>query len=144
MSCASHWFNLIFDDLARTPWVEAYLCLSLAFDAVAFLVILFATAKAMQTYQIGRIMKVIRQDGIMYFFVLFSSNLVWLLLLLHARVSHAPLSLCEAVSTMMLRSRDWNSCTISEFSRSTRWKKSHSNDIISGRQWCTPLSSYAL
>ncbi|KAK7014081.1 hypothetical protein VNI00_019430 [Paramarasmius palmivorus] len=73
--------------LTVTPWVEAWLCLSLAFDGLAFLAILVFTLRMMsrQEYQFIRILRVIQRDGIAYFFVLFSSNLVWLLLLLHAR-----------------------------------------------------------
>ncbi|KAK7056301.1 hypothetical protein VNI00_002854 [Paramarasmius palmivorus] len=73
--------------LTVTPWVEAWLCLSLAFDGLAFLAILFFTFQMMsrQEYRFIRVLKVIQRDGITYFFVLFSSNLVWLLLLLHAR-----------------------------------------------------------
>ncbi|EIM90616.1 uncharacterized protein STEHIDRAFT_48973 [Stereum hirsutum FP-91666 SS1] len=70
----------------RTPWVEAYLFLSLAFDIVIFLTIIYTTFRAARHFTLTRIMHVIRRDGIIYFFTLFSSNLVWALLLLHARV----------------------------------------------------------
>ncbi|KAA1477970.1 hypothetical protein DENSPDRAFT_885532 [Dentipellis sp. KUC8613] len=71
--------------LTVTPWVEAFLCLSLAFDIVVFLVIIVTTTKAIQTTHIRHTLHVIQRDGILYFFVLFSSNLVWLVLVLHAR-----------------------------------------------------------
>ncbi|THH07899.1 hypothetical protein EW146_g9171 [Bondarzewia mesenterica] len=73
--------------LTVTPWVEAFLCIGLSFDGLVFLTILTITMKASraQEFEIGRVMKVIQRDGIVYFSVLFSSNLVWLLLLLHAR-----------------------------------------------------------
>ncbi|KAH7874997.1 uncharacterized protein C8R40DRAFT_1069887 [Lentinula edodes] len=75
--------------LTVTSWVEAFLCLSLAFDALVFIAILWMTFRMMakQNYQFVHILEVIQRDGIFYFFVLFSSNLLWLLLLLHARAS---------------------------------------------------------
>ncbi|KAA1477974.1 hypothetical protein DENSPDRAFT_787417, partial [Dentipellis sp. KUC8613] len=69
------------------PWVEAFLCISLAFDIVVFLIITIGTTQAIRNTHIKRMLRVIQQDGIIYFFVMFSSNLVWLLLVLHARVS---------------------------------------------------------
>lgn len=73
-----------------TPWVEAYLFLSLAFDIVIFLTIIYTTLRATRYFTLTRIMHVIQRDGIIYFFTLFSSNLVWVLLLLHARVGSSP------------------------------------------------------
>ncbi len=70
--------------------MEAYLCLSLAFDAFAFLGITYGVVSRARNsgggYHLVPVLKVVQRDGIMYFFVLFSSNLVWLLLLLHAPV----------------------------------------------------------
>lgn len=71
----------------RAPLVEAWLCLSLAFDGFAFLSIMFVIIRVNRHYGVFPLMRIIQQDGIFYFFVLFSSNLVWLLLLLHARVN---------------------------------------------------------
>ncbi|PPQ95299.1 hypothetical protein CVT26_014873 [Gymnopilus dilepis] len=56
-----------------------------AFDGLAFLAIMVVTVRANRRYGVLPLMRIIQQDGIIYFFVLFSSNLVWLLLLLHAR-----------------------------------------------------------
>ncbi|KAF8069070.1 hypothetical protein FPV67DRAFT_1761896 [Lyophyllum atratum] len=74
--------------LTVTPWVEAWLCLSLAFDGLAFIGIIYGVvSRSRATRTMVPLLHTIRRDGIMYFFVLFSSNLVWLLLLLHARLS---------------------------------------------------------
>lgn len=71
-----------------TPWVEAYLCLSLTSDGLAFIGIIYGVIpRGRATRSVIPLLEVIQQDGIMYIFVLFSSNLTWLLLLLHARVS---------------------------------------------------------
>ncbi|KAJ7588777.1 hypothetical protein C8J56DRAFT_785163, partial [Mycena floridula] len=72
----------------RVPWVEAFLCLSLAFDGLAFIAIIWLSISLMkrQQNQFTDVLGAIRRDGILYFFVLFGSNLVWLLLLLHGRV----------------------------------------------------------
>ncbi|KAJ7237578.1 hypothetical protein C8J57DRAFT_1180552 [Mycena rebaudengoi] len=72
--------------LTVVPYVKAFLCLCLAFDTLAFMVIIFVTVRSSRAYQFMPLMQVIQRDGIVYFFVLFSSNLVWLLLLLYARV----------------------------------------------------------
>ncbi|KAF9462318.1 hypothetical protein BDZ94DRAFT_1261590 [Collybia nuda] len=71
--------------LTAVPFVEAFLSISLAFDGIAFLIIIGATVKSSSSYKFMPMMRIIRRDGIMYFFVLFSSNLVWIILLLHAR-----------------------------------------------------------
>ncbi|KAJ3899370.1 hypothetical protein F5879DRAFT_811008, partial [Lentinula edodes] len=80
--------SLLLTVICSTSWVEAFLCLSLAFDGLVFIAILWMTFRMMakQNYQFVHILEVIQRDGIFYFFVLFSSNLLWLLLLLHARV----------------------------------------------------------
>ncbi|KAJ3517450.1 hypothetical protein NLJ89_g509 [Agrocybe chaxingu] len=71
--------------LGIAKWVEAWLCLSLAFDGLVFLAIIFITVRSARQHGFVPMMRIIQRDGIVYFFVLFSSNLVWLMLLLHAR-----------------------------------------------------------
>ncbi|KAF4617687.1 hypothetical protein D9613_006263 [Agrocybe pediades] len=71
--------------LSLVPWVQAWLALALAFDALAFLAIIVITAHSMRLHGRVRLMQVIQRDGIIYFFVLFGSNLTWLLLTLYAR-----------------------------------------------------------
>ncbi|KAJ8093257.1 hypothetical protein PM082_020743 [Marasmius tenuissimus] len=75
--------------IAVAPWVEAFLCISLAFDGIAFLAITyfsFVMARE-QGYRVTHLLRIIQRDGIVYFFVLFSSNLVWVLILFYARSS---------------------------------------------------------
>ncbi|KAA1477983.1 hypothetical protein DENSPDRAFT_854681 [Dentipellis sp. KUC8613] len=67
------------------PFHEAFLCISLAFDIVVFLIIIVTTTRALRQTQVKGMLHIIQKDGILYFFVLFFSNLVWLLLVLHAR-----------------------------------------------------------
>ncbi|EEB94300.1 hypothetical protein MPER_06903, partial [Moniliophthora perniciosa FA553] len=73
------------------PWVEAGLSLILVFDGLAFIAILVVTLKMISNRDrhssLLYILKVIQRDGVLYFFVLFSSNFAWLLLLEYARVS---------------------------------------------------------
>ncbi|TFY66489.1 hypothetical protein EVG20_g4601 [Dentipellis fragilis] len=71
--------------LTVKPWVEAALCTCLGFDIVVFVIITFATTKAIRKSHVGDMFRVIQRDGILYFFVLFASNMVFLLLVLHAR-----------------------------------------------------------
>ncbi|KAJ8093237.1 hypothetical protein PM082_020723 [Marasmius tenuissimus] len=88
------------------PWVEAFLCISLAFDGIAFLAIAYYSFKIAreQGHQVTDLLRIILRDGVVYFFVLFSSNLVWLLILLYARSSlkfiHAHL--WTSVSAIMI------------------------------------------
>lgn len=77
---------IIYSLSSRVPYVEAGICLSLAFDGMAFLIILTVTLDPF-SHEVMSITRVIRRDSIMYFFAIFSSNLVWFVLLLHGRVS---------------------------------------------------------
>ncbi|KAJ8502535.1 hypothetical protein ONZ45_g11671 [Pleurotus djamor] len=65
--------------------VEAFLYLSLTFDSVAFICILGVTISAARNHYFTELFRVIQRDGVAYFFVLFSSNLTWLLLALYGR-----------------------------------------------------------
>ncbi|KAJ8093245.1 hypothetical protein PM082_020731 [Marasmius tenuissimus] len=71
------------------PWVKAFLCISLAFDGVAFVAIAYYSFKIAreQGDQVTDLLRIIQRDGVVYFFVLFSSNLTWLLILFYARSS---------------------------------------------------------
>lgn len=86
MFCPSFKHPLFSSYPYSVPFVEAFLSLSLTFDGIAFLVILAVTFSSSQSYNFMPVMKIIKRDGVMYFFVLFSSSLVWLVLLLRARV----------------------------------------------------------
>ncbi|ESK95415.1 hypothetical protein Moror_3853 [Moniliophthora roreri MCA 2997] len=87
--------------IIAAPWTEAYLCLTLVFDGLAFIAILVVTLKMIpkRGTHVLYILKVIQRDGILYFFVLFSSNLVWVLLLLRAR---RALKLVHGQQTLVL------------------------------------------
>jgi hypothetical protein len=73
----------------RQHWVEAFLYISLAFDFIAFAIILFLTMRQIgnSTRSFSGLLHVMQRDGIIYFIVLVTSNLTWLILLLDARVS---------------------------------------------------------
>lgn len=73
--------------MSRQRFAEAWLCLTLAFDTLVFLAITVITFLKTKKYGFIPLIDVIQKDGVTYFFVLFSSNLLWLVLLLHARVS---------------------------------------------------------
>ncbi|KAJ7085874.1 hypothetical protein C8R44DRAFT_651090, partial [Mycena epipterygia] len=64
------------------PYVTAFVCLSLVFMAT-----IYVTVKSSRSYHLILLLQVIQLDGIMYFMVLFSSNLAWVLLLIYAPVS---------------------------------------------------------
>ncbi|KAJ7177495.1 hypothetical protein C8R43DRAFT_872502, partial [Mycena crocata] len=68
------------------PYVKGFLSLSLAFDTLVFLTIVYVTVKSSKSYQFMPLMRIIQRDGILYFLVLFSSNLIWVLLLIYAPV----------------------------------------------------------
>ncbi|KAJ7037623.1 hypothetical protein C8F04DRAFT_1091909 [Mycena alexandri] len=70
--------------LTVVPYVKGFLSLSLAFDTLVFLTTVYVTVKSARSYHFIPLMKVIQRDGIMYFLVLFSSNLIWVLLLIYA------------------------------------------------------------
>ncbi|KAF4622018.1 hypothetical protein D9613_009548 [Agrocybe pediades] len=67
------------------PWIEAHISLFLTFDILVFLAIISITVYASRGVGLYSLMGVIQRDGIMYFFILLSSNLTWLLLTLYAR-----------------------------------------------------------
>ncbi|KAF7422296.1 hypothetical protein PC9H_010452 [Pleurotus ostreatus] len=108
---------LFITTLTVAPWVEAYLCLSLAFDSLAFMSILYAGFVASRHHHIGVVLRVVYRDGIVYFFVLFSSNLVWLLLLLYARTG---LKLMHNQAAMVISSIMINRITLNLKEASTR------------------------
>jgi len=69
------------------PLIEAWLSLSLTYESIIFLSIVYLTFKTSREIPITSLTSVIyiiRRDGILYFIVLFFSSLVWLILLLHA------------------------------------------------------------
>ncbi|KAA1478068.1 hypothetical protein DENSPDRAFT_787576, partial [Dentipellis sp. KUC8613] len=68
-------------------WIAFILCTALGFDSIVFLIIIITTTKTMRGVRVGHIVRVIYRDGVMYFFVLFTSNLFWVLLVFYARVS---------------------------------------------------------
>ncbi|CAK5276869.1 unnamed protein product [Mycena citricolor] len=70
--------------LTVTPYVKAFLGLALAYDTIAFLVIFGVTLRRQRSYKLLPIIQVIQRDGIMYFLILFSSNLLWVLLIQYA------------------------------------------------------------
>ncbi|KAF5386810.1 hypothetical protein D9615_002135 [Tricholomella constricta] len=79
---------ILISTLHEITFGEAILSLALAFDGLAFIGIVYGIAvKCRATTSDVKLplMRVIKRDGIIYFLVLFSSNLVWLILLLHAR-----------------------------------------------------------
>jgi hypothetical protein len=65
----------------------AYITMSLSFDSVVFALILFYTFKASQSSNPKHLLEILRRDSAFYFFVLFSSQLVWVLCIFYARVS---------------------------------------------------------
>ncbi|KAF8066922.1 hypothetical protein FPV67DRAFT_1216163 [Lyophyllum atratum] len=76
------------------PWSETYICLSIVFDGLAFVGIVCAVATGRRaTHIVFPLTSIIQRDGILYFLVLFSSNLLWLLLAVYARVCTSSTSL---------------------------------------------------
>ncbi|KAJ8469318.1 hypothetical protein ONZ45_g16932 [Pleurotus djamor] len=70
---------------STTPALISFLSLGLALDIIAFVVILSARTQAISgNFYLGKLFKVIQRDGTLYFFVVFSSNLIWLFLILLA------------------------------------------------------------
>ncbi|KAJ8520696.1 hypothetical protein ONZ45_g2542 [Pleurotus djamor] len=68
---------------STTPSLTAFLSLGLAFDFSAFVVLLTVSIRAIRGgFYLGKLLRVIQRDGTLYFFVVFSSNLMWLLLVL--------------------------------------------------------------
>ncbi|KAJ8503164.1 hypothetical protein ONZ45_g11101 [Pleurotus djamor] len=71
---------------STTPALISFLSLGLALDVIAFAVILSASTQAIGgDFYLGKLFKVIKRDGTIYFFVVFSSNFVWLLLIFFTR-----------------------------------------------------------
>ncbi|KAE9395201.1 hypothetical protein BT96DRAFT_1022089 [Gymnopus androsaceus JB14] len=119
---------LFISTLTLVPWVEAFVWLSLSFDALAFLAIIFITVKAASLHPLMHIMKVIQRDGIIYFFILFSSNFIWIMLLLHAKrpalqfIHNKPTMIVSCIMinriTLNLKRASYN-CKIIEWSIKT-------------------------
>ncbi|KAA1478070.1 hypothetical protein DENSPDRAFT_885605 [Dentipellis sp. KUC8613] len=87
--------------LNKASWLEATVCMCLAFDTVVFLIICIMTGITIRRSSNGRMLRIIQRDGVVYFFVLFSTNLVWLLLALHAPPG---LKFVQNQSTMIISS----------------------------------------
>ncbi|KAF8144113.1 hypothetical protein K438DRAFT_1632417, partial [Mycena galopus ATCC 62051] len=79
------------------PFTKSFLSLSLAFDTLACMITIYVTVKSSRSH--NTLVETIQRDGIMYFLVLFGSNLAWLLLLHYAPVWHCPFLLDLADET---------------------------------------------
>ncbi|TFY72255.1 hypothetical protein EVG20_g767 [Dentipellis fragilis] len=77
-------FRMLTPPYFVVAWIDAFLVICLGFDAIVFLVICITTVIAIRRSNYGHMLRIVQRDGIVYFFVLFSSNLIWLLLALYA------------------------------------------------------------
>jgi len=81
------------------------------YDSVAFLMILFKTAKdAFGPQKTGNIRAVIAKHGLLYYLVVFSANLTWALMIL---LSPTGLKYSAAVPTIMMACLSANKMTLS-------------------------------
>lgn len=64
---------------------------------MAFLIILTVTLDSF-SHEIMSITRVIRRDGVIYFFAIFSSNLVWFILMLDGRVGTPFVEILSALT----------------------------------------------
>ncbi|TFK41767.1 hypothetical protein BDQ12DRAFT_678457 [Crucibulum laeve] len=62
----------------------AYLCLALSFYAVAFIGTITFTMTTSKAHPTWRWVRIVQRDGMVYFIAIFSSTLVWTILILHA------------------------------------------------------------
>lgn len=65
----------------------AYLGLSLTFDGIVFAAVLFYTFRASRSSNQKHLLDTLRRDSVIYFFVLFSSQFIWVLCVRYGRVS---------------------------------------------------------
>ncbi|KAF8978103.1 hypothetical protein BDQ17DRAFT_1170585, partial [Cyathus striatus] len=63
-----------------------FLGLSIAFDALAFSTTIYFTFNRIRRHYRTAIIVAIQRDGIIYFAIIFTTNLLWMILTLHARV----------------------------------------------------------
>ncbi|KAF8988603.1 hypothetical protein BDQ17DRAFT_1257593, partial [Cyathus striatus] len=64
-----------------------FLGLTIAFDALAFSATIYFTVNRIRLLQRPAVLVTIQRDGIIYFATIFTMNLLWMILILHARVS---------------------------------------------------------
>ncbi|KAF9548084.1 hypothetical protein CPC08DRAFT_348632 [Agrocybe pediades] len=70
--------------IAFPEYLIADAAASLVFDALAFITVMGIAVHSRRAYGVYSVMRTIQRDGAMYFFVMFSGNLTWLLLVLCA------------------------------------------------------------
>ncbi|KAF9002060.1 hypothetical protein BDQ17DRAFT_1357359 [Cyathus striatus] len=76
--------------------------LTLAFDAIVFSVTLYYTVQRVRRHQRSPLIFTIQKDGILYFAVIFTTNLIWMVLTTHARPS---LKFINAILTSVMINR---------------------------------------
>lgn len=110
----------------------AYLAISLTYDTVTFSITLLYTLRSTVDFRVSTVLKAILRDGTIYFLVIFSSNLVWLLSIIYFRVSYFVLVDCEDESPdfSCLFSRAWS------LSMPSKWFRLHTGKPY----WPTPHS----
>jgi hypothetical protein len=71
----------------NNPANIAWLCLQLIVDISVFVLTLIYTYRALQSRTPSRLLQAVLRDGTLYFLYIFSSNLIWVIFVLHMRVS---------------------------------------------------------
>lgn len=66
---------------------ETFLSLLIVYDGLAVMAIVYHVVRQAKGMNVVPILQLIQRDGLLYFSVMFSSNLVWLMMALYARVS---------------------------------------------------------
>jgi len=88
----------------------SYLAVSITFDGIVLCLTLAVTVSTSKNRPTMPLLRTIRRDGLIYFFVIFSGNLAWMLLALYAR---AGLKFMNAQPSMILTSIMINRLTLS-------------------------------
>jgi len=88
----------------------AYLAVSIAFDSIVFAITLIFTVKEHRLRPNSILLQTIQRDGTLYFCVILTGNLTWMLLALYARPS---LKFMNAQPSMILTSIMINRLTLS-------------------------------
>lgn len=74
---------------------ETFLSLFIVYDGLAVSSIIYFVSQQAKGFHLVPILELMQRDGLLCFAVMFSSNFVWLMMALHARVSAIPFGFCD-------------------------------------------------
>ncbi|KAF8984587.1 hypothetical protein BDQ17DRAFT_1260717, partial [Cyathus striatus] len=91
----------------------AFLALSIAFDALAFSMTFVFSFNEIRRNRRSVIIAAIQRDGVIYFATIFTTNLLWMILTLHARVSFITVTITGCYKLKAVGGSEVHKCYVS-------------------------------